>query len=123
VGQRHSRRIEALNQAHERLWRVTVYIDPRCLDAVDIVRAAATDEFRVASRYVESTVGSAYIDEVFRALSVDWELHLSDRAALDAVPLKRADDGSLDAAKDAILEQIKLFRDENGQPPPRRRES
>ena len=113
---RHSRRVEALNQAHERLWRVTVYIDPRHLEAVEIVRAAAADEFRAASRYVERDPGSAYVDEVFRRLSLEWDVNLHDREALLTVPLKRDDDMSLEATKAAVLEQIKLFREEHDQP-------
>jgi HD superfamily phosphohydrolase len=120
---RHSRRVEALNQAHARLWRVTVYIDPRYLDAVEIVRAAAVDEFRAASRYVERDGGSAYVDEVFRVLSADWELGLQDREALASVPLKRDDDVSLEATKAAVLEQIGLFREEKGQAPLKQREA
>lgn len=120
---RHSRRVEALNQAHERLWRVTVYVDPEHLDAVEIVRALAADEFRAPSRYVERAPGSAYVDEVFRLLSVEWELGLDDREALLAVPLKRSNDESLGAAKEAALEQVKLFREERSGLPLTRRDA
>lgn len=120
---RHSRRVEALNQAHERLWRVTVYIDPQYLEAVEIVRSAAADEFRAGSRYVERDPGSAYVDEVFRRLSLEWDVNLHDREALLAVPLKRDDDMSLEATKAAVLEQIKLFREEHEQPALKPREA
>lgn len=120
---RHSRRVEALNQAHERLWRVTVYIDPEHLEAVEMVRALAADEFRADSRYVERDLGSAYVDEVFRRLSLEWDVDLHDREALSAVPLKRGDDVTLEATKAAILEQIKLFREEHDQPALKQREA
>jgi uncharacterized protein len=120
---RHSQRVEALNQAHERLWRVTVYIDPSHIEAVEIVRALAADEFRAASRYVEREPGSAYLDEVFRLLSDQWEVGLDDRQALLQVSLKRSGSLDLESAKSAALEQINLHREERGLPTLRRRET
>jgi hypothetical protein len=55
----HSERVQALNRAHQRLWRVGVYLHPD--DAAELgikrlVASAAHDVFGLPSRYVEYDV-------------------------------------------------------------------
>jgi uncharacterized protein len=48
----HSQRAVALNEAHRRLWRITVYVHPGLSgEQRRLVRAAAQDEFGAPSRY------------------------------------------------------------------------
>jgi uncharacterized protein len=77
----HSGRIEALNEAHKRLWRLTVYIHPRHAEAAAVVRGAARDTFGADSRYVEQRRSSAYEEEVFRRLSLRHGFGEADREA------------------------------------------
>jgi len=53
----HSHRIEALNAAHERLWRLTVFAHPDVSEAARaILRVAAADCFGAPTRYVEPPI-------------------------------------------------------------------
>ena len=78
---RHSRRVNALNEAHRRLWRLAVYVDPAVYQSCGaVVRAAAETEFGAPARYVEprrySALQSVLFDEVAKAegiVAVDKE--------------------------------------------------
>jgi HD superfamily phosphohydrolase len=65
---RHSGRVQALNDAHRRLWRVAVYLHPD--DAADedkkqLVTSAAADVFKLPSRYVQADIDEPYLATVF----------------------------------------------------------
>lgn len=62
----HSGRVESLNLAHERLWRIAVYIRPEKIGAIDLVRAAAEEKFKGASRYVPVSRLGPYDEAVFQ---------------------------------------------------------
>jgi hypothetical protein len=63
----HSGRASALNEAHRRLWRVTVYVHPSASERQRrLVRAAAEDAFGAPSRYARPAAASAaHLREVF----------------------------------------------------------
>lgn len=82
---RHSRRVQALNDAHRSLWRVTVYLDPAYADRRDIVAAAAQDALGGANRYQPVPTGSRYLEAVFGRLAVSEQYTHDDRNALDHV--------------------------------------
>src|ERR1039458_10174942 len=75
---KHSRRVQALNEAHIRLWRLTVYVHPDVDEAqVAILRSAAAEKFGAPSRYVKPTApGLSYLRAVFEkeADSNRWTL-------------------------------------------------
>lgn len=106
--ERHSGRVQALNRAHERLWRVGVYLHPddHKDEAVKrLVGSAAIDLFGIRSRYVEPEVDQPYLEAVFDLKSpgrwddTDRERTIKEAAraaASSAVPR------SLQAAEDLI---------------------
>jgi len=64
--ERHSGRTGAINRAHQRLWRLTVYVQPEAsAEQKALVRAAAEQEFGAPSRYVLPTGLPPYLREVF----------------------------------------------------------
>lgn len=69
--EKHVRRVQALNLAHARLWRVGVYLHPARADedssqhAKRLVASAARDVFRLPSRYVEYEIEDSYFATVF----------------------------------------------------------
>jgi len=70
----HSGRVQALNKAHERLWRVGVYLHPDEhgeLDTRRLVGSAARDLFGIRSRYVEHEVDQPYLATVYDIYSSD----------------------------------------------------
>jgi uncharacterized protein len=65
---RHSDRVRALNRAHQRLWRVGVYLHPD--DYADeakarLVHTAARETFRLPSRYARVAVEAPYLEAVY----------------------------------------------------------
>jgi HD superfamily phosphohydrolase len=81
----HSRRITSLNEAHERLWRLTVYVHPD-VDAVSqiVLRAAAQEQFGVPSRYVKPPQkGLTYLRAVFEREAVARGWTISDWNAIE----------------------------------------
>jgi len=82
----HSRRVLALNDAHRRLWRVTVFIDPEHLSSAGIVRTAVEEELGAPSRYVEEHP-SKYLREVFDRFAVQEGWTAADLLALADSPL------------------------------------
>ncbi|MCU1497284.1 MAG: putative phosphohydrolase [Acidimicrobiales bacterium] len=82
---RHSRRVSALKEAHRRLWRVTVYLDPTHSAKAQVLAAAAQDELGGCNRYRVPAPPSAYLTSVFRDLAqVEGWTH-EDEAALAEV--------------------------------------
>jgi HD superfamily phosphohydrolase len=107
--ERHSRRVQALNRAHQRLWRVAVYLHPE--DAKDegifrLVGSAARDLFRLRSRYAEPEANEPYLATVFdlNAARKDWPAGereaIIKRAAAAAASAE--DPKTLDAAVDLL---------------------
>lgn len=107
---RHSRRIEALNDAHERLWRVLVYVHPDHAEAIEVVRAAAEDEFRATSRYVPLPKVGGYERILFNALSERWDLSATDFEALDDAAYSPEEGDSREGAERRILAAIRRRR-------------
>jgi HD superfamily phosphohydrolase len=67
----HSQRIQSLNSAHERLWRIGVYVEPTAalnLSVRRLVQAAAEDQFGARSRY-QAESEHAYIAAAWDAIS------------------------------------------------------
>jgi HD superfamily phosphohydrolase len=102
----HSRRINALNQAHQGLWRLTVYVHPRHVAAAPIVRGKAQDLFRAPSRYVEKSTASAYSEEVFRQLSHRYGYSERDREDLFAEAARESSSIGLAATSAAMRRRI-----------------
>jgi HD superfamily phosphohydrolase len=115
---KHSHRLEALNAAHERLWRVMVYVHPDHEHAKDIVRAAAMDQFGAANRYGDSPRGSEYKRALFDSLSERWTLAAVDIGALDAAAYSEGSGRA--AAEREILAAVRASRRRSGAPPLRR---
>jgi HD superfamily phosphohydrolase len=64
----HSGRVQALNKAHERLWRLGVYLHPddhASADTKRLVGSAARDLFGIRSRYAEHEVDQPYLATVY----------------------------------------------------------
>lgn len=92
--QRHSLRGRALQDAHQRLWRVTVYVRPEATDDERaLLRAAAEERFGAPSRYVKVVRLGPYLKEVFDQSAGDrgWgpgdERILASAAAKLATPI------------------------------------
>ena len=65
----HSQRVDALNRAHERLWRVAVYLHPSHADNMAtrrLVQAAAEEAFGARSRYQQGP-NMPYLEAVWEA--------------------------------------------------------
>jgi HD superfamily phosphohydrolase len=109
----HSRRVHALNEAHVRLWRVTVFVHPDASpEARRLARAAAQDEFGAGSRYLEASSLSTHHRELFELYrdSRDWTN--GDLEFLEANPPAALSTESGTAAGElaVLAEQIKLGR-------------
>jgi HD superfamily phosphohydrolase len=81
---RHSERVQALNRAHARLWRVGVYIHPddsRRDGGVRhrLVHGAARDLFELPSRYAQTEVEEPYLGAVYDIYSSEREWPVGDR--------------------------------------------
>ncbi|MCU1370087.1 MAG: putative phosphohydrolase [Ilumatobacteraceae bacterium] len=109
----HSRRIDALNQAHERLWRVTVYIRPELEAAVAIVRAAAEETFHAPSRYGDAPLLRPYLRAVFDQHQEARGWTYEDLRRLEAKPLAAfSEASSLDAIVDNLHAHIGVLREQ-----------
>ena len=106
---RHSRRTHALTDAHERLWRMAVYVHP---DATEqqwrLVRERAVDEFGVESRYQPGDARSRWAHELFNQEAEKQHWYVSDRPAA----LAAADDSAFrrDDVAAAMREKIEASR-------------
>lgn len=66
--ERHSGRVRALNEAHARLWRIGVFVDPGAADdegSCRLVASAARERFKIKSRYAPAEVDEPYFAAVF----------------------------------------------------------
>ncbi len=71
----HAGRVQALNQAHERLWRVAVYLHPEDLAEPAtrrLVGSAARDLLGIRSRYAEQEVNQPYLAAVYDLNKDRW---------------------------------------------------
>jgi HD superfamily phosphohydrolase len=69
-----SGRLAALERAHERLWRVAVYVAPQAsIDSVHLVNGAARDRFKLSSRYIKTPEGSSYLGTVYDLFAEERE--------------------------------------------------
>jgi uncharacterized protein len=81
---RHSARTRAINRAHERLWRVTVYVDPVISESEKSrVRAAAETIFGAPSRYVEPSRLTPLQEEAFDQYAESEGWTTEDKHALE----------------------------------------
>jgi hypothetical protein len=69
-----------------------VFVHPDNVAVIDIVRAAAEDEFKAPSRYVPKDQVSRYSRAIFQALANDWDLTLDDEAALSDAAYAEGED-------------------------------
>jgi hypothetical protein len=83
--QAHSRRVHSLNEAHERLWRITVYAHPDVDEATRrVLRAAVQEEFGAQSRYVKHPApGLTYLRAVFEREAVSRSWGMADWSAIE----------------------------------------
>jgi HD superfamily phosphohydrolase len=81
----HSRRLASLNEAHERLWRITVYAHPDIEPAArTVLRAAAEEEFKAQPRYVKVPApGLTYLRAVFEREATGHSWSMADWAAIE----------------------------------------
>lgn len=108
--EQHSRRVGALNDAHKRLWRVTVFLRPENLSLAGLVRVVAEDEFKAPSRYVEERP-QKYLREVFDRFASEEDWSIDDLPALTG---RRLDDATtLEGVRSSMRELISAWRDEN----------
>ncbi|MHB1582510.1 MAG: HD domain-containing protein [Acidimicrobiales bacterium] len=117
----HSGRVKALNIAHQRLWRLTVYVHPGATEAqVRVLRAAAKAHFRAESRYVErSTPPTDYLRAVFDEEATRKGWNLSDWPAASGQGVAALDMGqSYDEAVDAMETRVMLAREQRQEPGP-----
>jgi uncharacterized protein len=119
----HSRRMDALNQAHERLWRVLVYVHPDKTheSAIEIVRAAAQDEFGAASRYVPRSKIGRYERVLFDRLAEEWTLRPSDLEALEKSAYAPGLSDQRKQTEEGIRSFVQAHRAAEGAAPLRRR--
>jgi len=108
---RHSGRFHALNVAHERLWRITVYVDPKIGSSREaLVRAAAMDLFGASGRYRLGPKRAAYVDELFSQLADGRGWTVSDREALADPPAALSYSRDYRDMVEEIDTLIKLYR-------------
>lgn len=127
---RHARRVQALNLAHQRLWRVAVYLHPH--EASEqlspgtkrLVAAAARDLFGLPSRYVEYEVDDSYFATVFD-LFVEregWPAGSRDRIVTEAAAAAAKPTGgtlTLDAAVETVRQVVRQHNGEERQAEPK----
>jgi HD superfamily phosphohydrolase len=111
--EQHAGRVQALNAAHERLWRVAVYVHPD--DAEDkgkrrLLGTAARELFGMRSRYAEPEPDEPYLAAVFDLFveDEDWPAGRREdviQAASEAAAAANAPD-SLDAARDLVRQIV-----------------
>ncbi|WP_370325923.1 HD domain-containing protein [Euzebya sp.] len=114
----HSRRIRSLNEAHQGLWRLTVYVHPAVRENEEKrlrVLALAEEEFNARSR-VNPKVGSPFTDLLFDQFAPQKGWLPMHRPALAGAQHSQA--GSLQAVVDTLHEQVLAWSEENGVDPP-----
>lgn len=116
---RHATRVQALNTAHQRLWRVSVYLHPE--DAQQqatkrLVSAAAREVFGLRSRYAEPPAEHPYFATVFDLFADEegWPAGARD-AVIEGAPAAAAhadQPGSLEAAREIVRQVLADVKDE-----------
>lgn len=109
----HSRRVSALNDAHRRLWRVTVFIHPEHADKARLVRVLAEDRLGAPSRYQERS--ERYLREVFDLFADAEGWTVRDLKALDETQAFETA-ASLDDARAQMRDRIVLWREASAEP-------
>ena len=115
---RHARRVQALNLAHARLWRVGVYLHPdKANEALSpgakrLVAAAARDIFRLPSRYVEYDIDDSYFATVFDLFveQESWPAGSRDKVVRDASAAAARTVGgkvTLESARETVRQVVK----------------
>ncbi len=113
--ERHSGRVEALNRAHERLWRIAVYLHPDAYEnkaAKRLVGSAARELFGIRPRYAEPELDQPYIATVFDLHSKERNWNIDREGAIDAAAKAAASSSmpkSLEAAialMDAVVQDL-----------------
>jgi HD superfamily phosphohydrolase len=106
--ERHSGRVRSLNQAHERLWRVAVYLHPDDSTDVKVLRlvgSAARELFGIRSRYAEPEVDQPYLATVFD-LSKDQQGWETDRDETIRAADKAAASSSMPKSFEAAIAHL-----------------
>lgn len=104
-----SGRLAALERAHERLWRVAVYVAPEAdVKAVRLLNGAARDRFKLASRYVKTPDGSSYLGQVFDLFAEErkWPIGLRLPAVAEAEKMAAS---SAEFGSDRLEAQVELL--------------
>lgn len=119
---RRSGRLAALERAHERLWRVAVYVAPQAsADPVHLVNGAARDRFKLNSRYVKTPEGSSYLETVYDLFAEerDWPIGIRGGAvdAAETMVARAREQGSegsssLDAQVDLLDAAVRHQREQ-----------
>jgi HD superfamily phosphohydrolase len=113
---RHSGRTRAINRAHERLWRVTVYVDPALNESRRaLVRAAAETRFGASSRYVEPSKLTPYLEMVFDQHADDRGWNPDEKRVLEQEFAARAKALPLDRVVEQIDGAVRLLRETAGE--------
>lgn len=118
--ERHSGRVEALNRAHERLWRIAVYLHPDAYAdkaARRLVGSAARELFGIRPRYAEHELDQPYIATVFDLHSKERGWNIDRSQAIDAAAKAAASSSmpkSLNAAVALIGAVVKDLMAEGG---------
>ena len=109
----HSGRTAAIVQAHKRLWRVAVYVDPQ-LDLVqrDRVRAAAETTFGAESRYVEPSKLTRFEKYIFSQNSTAEGWTPEDERLLDREYSAQSEAVTYEDTLDNLRTAIPLLREQ-----------
>ena len=113
---RHSRRIEALNEAHRRLWRLAVYVHPRVAAderAMARIRARSEDLFQARSR-TSPADGSRLIETVFTQYADERNWPISAQRAVQVSLGAHDDPQDLAGIIASIDTRVRLLADLNG---------
>jgi hypothetical protein len=106
----HSGRLAAINAAHSRLWRATVYIHPEVDEkSASLVRAIGQDIFGAPSRYRSSAGASAYTQELFTQEAITNNWSIADMSVLAEVQQMRLGT-SLEDARAELSALISAYR-------------
>lgn len=106
---RHSRRVSALKEAHRRLWRVTVYLDPRYKSQTAVLAAAAQDELGGRNRYGVTEAPSNYLLSVFKTIAPAEQWTTADEPALLEAVASAAIE-TWDQAENAVRQSVATYR-------------
>lgn len=112
----HSRRIEALNEAHRRLWRLAVYVHPRVAangDAMARIRARSEDVFQARSR-TSPADGSRLIETIFTQYADEYRWPISAQRDVQVALAAHEDHQGLDDVVAAIDTRVRLLTDLDG---------